>query len=1566
MKLTRKIKAIIVMAVIAIISITCVACGGGSSVEFKYKKDVPTTALYGTELYFKDYLPREYGQEYKLYATYHDNENDKDVTEQLHDSLVFKFENVGEHKFKIVRGEEDTLECTVNCMPEVPRFIEKGISSKKLGYKIDLSDMVFEAFGSNPLENKAMVECDPSYNIELTQVDIYSVEVDGTDQLNYDFKNKNQLVLDKDASYTFTFKATTVAGSATTQVTFSTSDTTAHSTTLNGYVLEEDLDDNKKGLYFTIPGMTAPANGESVKVRFGPTADKNIYSAVYNEYTGKYFVADFAHKIAKGKEERLYVKETGTDGKNFSTYIANADIIKQENADTLSKKSDGYVLLGDDIEFATKGIYVDWTSDDKNVFSGTLDGNGHTIKNLEGTPIVNASGTRTAKGTSLFSQIDGAIIRNVAFEDVVGTSGIIVARTEGENLIENVVIKAKGYTGAYSSIIGFHVDSQLSTTIRNVVYNSAIDNSELSYKGMISTHAGGSCIVDNFIIIGGNDRLHANNGQHATYIPNHVNKDYDEVVKDRDYFRYNTAEEYAISGGKEKVSDFVNDMLDNVNLVVALDHTNIQRLSGATNGYYYLTEDINMNGGSIVYPVYEKVTSANAQQFTGVLDGKGYEISNFTAQNGYFGLFQWTGNGATIKNLDIHATTNTTKGAIIGQVRGATLIQNVNVTLDEMKGATHSSVICSVLQGQLTLKDVNVLLKLGVAGGTNGILCGSESSTVPTILDNVTAIDASGKLANVCTTQGSTITGTEERYDVTPLGVDGEVAVDGEDYILYNGINAVGEAILAETMNAEAESMVKEENLYVELSASNISDLLTATAGYYVLTENVDMKNVDINGDKTIDSNDVWAPADATVFTGILNGCDHNIKNFTPCGTNWIGFFARGNGAIVKNISIDFLNTGTRAGVFGRSQGSGVHFDNVNLTFATASSYSGVALAGIASAPIEAKNSKIIFYAKTNTSPYLVTNESGAANGQTIVSNVTVIDLSASNKDLAPEFSSHSKPNAMGLYGTDRELAVAGEDYTLVSKTPLDLYKAKADNQLDKAVLDLIVEFNLLSSITELTEENFALLQTATSRNYILKEDIDMTKVDCNGSAEGLGTWTPSATFTGTFDGNGKKITNFTAPSGYAGLFQYVNGATIKNLDLHAKTNTSKGVLIGQVKGATLIQNVNVVVDKLESPVDSKGNKVLYASAISSVLQGTLTLKDVNVLVKDVDSALSGNSGIIATGEAGTKSMILDNVTAIDASGKLSTVCPNIGAVIKSGEPDRYDITPLGTDGKAAVDGEDFVLVKDIIDLNPEAFSSELFKSEVKAIRDMAYNAAIKITKANIVEMLQDATSGYYILTEDIDMTGISFAPSDATVFTGTLNGNGKKITNFTPCGANYVGLFARGDGATIKNLTIHYTKSATRAGLFGRVQGAGTTVVENCNIIVDVLNTYYGTTIANAMSAQLIVRDTLVYIKDSSSADVNNSGALGSKEASTKKMIVDNVVIVDAKGKFTKLIPDANSTYDLIPVGVGGSNAVNGTDYFLYSSVEAVETARQGKTLPDGFETRLIDAGVLTAASNG
>ena len=77
--------------------------------------------------------------------------------------------------------------------------------------------------------------------------------------------------------------------------------------------------------------------------------------------------------------------------------------------------------------------------------------------------------------------------------------------------------------------------------------------------------------------------------------------------------------------------------------------------------------------------------------------------------------------------------------------------------------------------------------------------------------------------------------------------------------------------------------------------------------------------------------------------------------------------------------------------------------------------------------------------------------------------------------------------------------------------------------------------------------------------------------------------WTPIGTssnpYTGTFDGNNKTISglNLTATAANAGLFGYVNGATIKNFSLAGSISSgyeNTGSVVGTANGSTKIYNV--------------------------------------------------------------------------------------------------------------------------------------------------------------------------------------------------------------------------------------------------------------------------------------------------------------------------------------------------------------------------------------------------------
>jgi len=117
-------------------------------------------------------------------------------------------------------------------------------------------------------------------------------------------------------------------------------------------------------------------------------------------------------------------------------------------------------------------------------------------------------------------------------------------------------------------------------------------------------------------------------------------------------------------------------------------------------------------------------------------------------------------------------------------------------------------------------------------------------------------------------------------------------------------------------------------------------------------------------------------------------------------------------------------------------------------------------------------------------------------------------------------------------------------------------------------------------------------------------------------------------------------------------------------------------------------------------------------------------------------------------------------------------------------------------------------------------------------------------TKTNSV-----ATDLYY-LHNDIDFTGFTWTynstVTDDVTFYGTLNGNGKKLMNLTITNNStstsaylYNGIFPRGFGATVRDLTLENVNTVTnlsgtsqRSGLlFGNVYG-GTTTIFNVKVI--------------------------------------------------------------------------------------------------------------------------------------
>ncbi len=468
-----------------------------------------------------------------------------------------------------------------------------------------------------------------------------------------------------------------------------------------------------------------------------------------------------------------------------------------------------------------------------------------------------------------------------------------------------------------------------------------------------------------------------------------------------------------------------------------------------------------------------------------------------------------------------------------------------------------------------------------------------------------------------------------------------------------------------------------------ELTKDTIANLKSAETGYYVLTEDVDMNSVE------------WR-TDGKLFKGTLDGNGHTIKNFKPAGGfRNCGLVTTSVGAVIKNLNIHVKTNNWGSGVIGGVAGA-TTVENVNIVCDTLA-LGAYAVGGITSevnGHLTVKNTTIIIKATSGESTHsgFIAGDTshpsvpaGATGGNVILENV--VCYCPTGQLTQPFVSANENYKALG---TDSQAAVEGDDYIFCA-TQSDVMEAyKAGKVTEKFLTDVGVV------VTYLDKENFDTLQTATTGYYILTEDIDMSQSEYKN-------WSPTATFSGTLDGNGHTISNFTAStSNYNKFFYWTGaGATIKDLDVHMTTNSIRGGLIGQVKGATTVENVNIVCDSLN---------VCYGGTIANVIQGELTVKDTNIIIK-ATTGTDTKSGFIAGGESNSHNVVVSNVVCYNPTSMATEpYVPNV-----TSNTLYTSIGTLGTHGAKAVKGEDYYLYQSTEALNAAAATlSDEFKALLK------------------------------------------------------------------------------------------------------------------------------------------------------------------------------------------------------------------------------------------------------------
>ena len=128
----KKIKQILLVLAMSFIAAGMAACGKSDSDNapaFEFAEAVPSEMGIAEQVYFRNYLEENDDAEYKLYVSYYDKINGIQVTEKPLGSMIFILEQETEYTFKIERilnGKSTYLTCTINVLPETPKFQESG------------------------------------------------------------------------------------------------------------------------------------------------------------------------------------------------------------------------------------------------------------------------------------------------------------------------------------------------------------------------------------------------------------------------------------------------------------------------------------------------------------------------------------------------------------------------------------------------------------------------------------------------------------------------------------------------------------------------------------------------------------------------------------------------------------------------------------------------------------------------------------------------------------------------------------------------------------------------------------------------------------------------------------------------------------------------------------------------------------------------------------------------------------------------------------------------------------------------------------------------------------------------------------------------------------------------------------------------------------------------------------------------------------------------------------------------------------------------------------------------
>ena len=356
----------------------------------------------------------------------------------------------------------------------------------------------------------------------------------------------------------------------------------------------------------------------------------------------------------------------------------------------------------------------------------------------------------------------------------------------------------------------------------------------------------------------------------------------------------------------------------------------------------------------------------------------------------------------------------------------------------------------------------------------------------------------------------------------------------------------------------------------LELNTDNVFDKLnTISDEYVVMTGNINLA--------TSNFLDLDNYSNESYFKGVFDGRGYRLSGFYVRGGN--SLFNICNGTI-KNLEV-ITALSDPGGVLVKDAEDGIVVMNAFVKSGLMREDSGILalLRDLASGQTAILEDVIMYYDDISVGATPSVKFVASGGGTVLLNNCgfasvgNKVSLVADNIADGSTYKTYKYTDNNALFETIfneiENSSLVEKAYNVLSYTCSALRASAFGNEYGKAGLSKYLTLATSKGVdtaTWLYQDNITNLATATGGTWYLIDDVDMAGID----------WTTSSSFVGTFDGLNNEIRNFAGKTNSA-FFHFFIG-TIKNVAFIDAdiSNRLSGVLIGEVRDATTIENVYI------------------------------------------------------------------------------------------------------------------------------------------------------------------------------------------------------------------------------------------------------------------------------------------------------------------------------------------------------------------------------------------------------